>query len=169
MRATLQKTALAIGLVLLALPTLKAHAACPALVILERSTNTNRVWYEKSEKNPATPITAKWEMREKGPNQWEPLTPLEEKRAYGIKIRTRPDEAEVQFAIAGVQKVTFTLKTDERTGCAYVSYLPSAGAEMNIRRIKLTMKKSLIPSTSKVQFIGTSLNDGRTVEIEVRL
>lgn len=169
MRKAPQKTALSISFVLLALPTLRAYAACPALIILERSTNTNRVWYEKSEKNPATPITAKWEMREKGPNQWELLTSLEEKRAYGIKIRTRPDEAEVQFAIAGVQKVTFTLKTDERTGCAYVSYHPSTGVEMNVRKIKLTMKKSLIPSASKVQFIGTSLNDGRTVEIEVKL
>src|SRR4051794_15777540 len=41
---------------------------CAALLLLDRSTNKNRVWYEmKREAKGELKISARWEMREQGP------------------------------------------------------------------------------------------------------
>lgn len=147
--------------------TSQANAACPsALMILERTTNKNRVWYTKGT-TPLFPITAKWEMREKGPGKWEELTSLEQNKAYGVRIRSRGPMT--KFAIAGVQKIVFTMKADSKTGCSYVSYFQENGSEMIVQKIKMTMKKSLIPSATKVEFMGISMSDGKAIKAEVKL
>jgi len=158
------KTTLCLSLLVLAS---QASAACPStLMILERTTNSNRVWYSKGT-TPLYPITAKWEMREKGPGKWEELTSLEQRKAYGVKIRSRGPMT--QFSIAGVQKIIFNMKADVKTGCSTVFYRQENGTEMSVQKIKMTMKKSLFPSASKVEFSGISMQDGKPIKTEVKI
>jgi hypothetical protein len=142
---------------------------CPALIILERTTNRNRVWYTAETSANGDPISAKWEMIEKGPNRWEPLTGLEIRKAYGIKMLPARPSVDPEFVLVSVPKIVFQLRSDDHTGCPYASYSRADGPEMNVQKIHLTMKKSLIPSVSRAVFLGKSMNDDRELEVEIEL
>lgn len=158
---------LGMTLSLLSTPSSHANAACPVLMILERSTNSNRVWYESSDEDPETPIVAKWEMREDGPGEWEELTNLEKMKAYGIRTQSKPGDHEFKFSLAAMQDIIFTLKPDRETGCPYISYSQKNGLEIKIQKINLTMKESFFPTASRIQFLGLSVRDGQKVQTEI--
>ncbi len=143
-----------------------AQAACPPLMILDRTTNRNRVWYTTNPADALNPVAAKWEMIEKGPGKWEDLTAMEKRRAYGIRMSST---AKGSFSIVSVLSVAFQLKTDSKTGCQLATYKPASGPEMNMKFVHLKMKGSVIPSVEKVEFVGTSLVDGREIRTEIKL
>lgn len=157
-----------LGLVIFVANIGQSLAACPPVLILERSTNKNRVHYEANLKTPSAPISAKWEMREKGPGKWEELTNLERNKAYGVKLKSSKFSGDIQFAIAGVPSKIFTLGFDGKTGCPVARFAPASGPEMIVEFVQLTMKKSLVPAVEKVQFIGKS-KDGAPMKLDVKI
>jgi hypothetical protein len=156
-----------LGLVILAANSGIARAACPPLLILERSVNRNRVWYQADESGSAPGVSAKWEMREKGPGVWEDLTTLERNKAYGP--RPRLDAEGPGFSIAGVPSVVFRLDRSRRNGCSFARATGSDGTEISVERIQLVMKRTLVPSIEQAWFVGTGIRDGLPKRLPVRL
>lgn len=158
-----------LGLVLFVANIGQCLAACPPVLILERSMNRNRVHYEANPKSSAEPITARWEMIEKGPGKWEELTTLERSRAYGVKTPKTQGATPLRFSIAGVPSKTFTLLSDKVSGCPIAVFTADDGTEIAVSKVQLTMKRSLVPAVEKVQFVGVSVKDGRPLRVDVKI
>jgi len=136
------------------------------LFYLQRNENTNTVIYELNEANEMlnaqNPVHAFWIMYTKN-EQHEELSEMEQKFAYGIKIKTATRE-ECQFTLVAYPKIILQLKKDAMQ--KYQVYISPNKEEMLLHRVFIKVKEggfSLKPTVEYVEFTGKDPINGKEI------
>ena len=136
---------------------------CPPSLMLERSSNRNRVWYWVSrDASGETKIRTLWEMIERGPGIWEELTSLEESRLYGARLQSAGTDFE--FFLVGLSDHRLPVIWDRR-GCGTFQYAASTGAVMTVEHVYATVGGTFFPSLKELRLHGHGVTDHKPVSV----